>query len=154
MGKPFIGLIYMVNAVMVTILQIPVMRYIVRYKPLGRMLLASLIYAAGYFIVGQAGGLGMIIIAIAIITIAEIIESPTAAAYISSMAPAREAGAYMGAHSMANLTGWLMGPLVGGLFLDNISSYSLAWTEISSLGIIAAIGFAGLMMKDNRRSIT
>ena len=118
------------------------------------MLTASLIYASGYFLVGQAGGLAMIIMAIVIITIAEIIESPTAAAYISSMAPASEAGAYMGAHSMANLTGWLMGPLVGGLILDSNKSYSLAWTEISSLGIIAAIGFAVLMTKDNRRSIT
>jgi MFS family permease len=118
------------------------------------MLVASLIYAAGYFLVGQAGGLVMIIIAIVIITTAEIIESPTAAAYISSMAPSNEAGAYMGAHSMANLMGWLMGPMVGGLFLDNASSYKLAWTEISSLGIIAAIGFTWLMIKDSRKSTT
>jgi|GEM_PF-3270276 len=154
MGKPFIGLIYMVNAIMVTILQIPTMRYIVKFNPLLRMLVASLIYAAGYFLVGQAGGLVMIIIAIVIITTAEIIESPTAAAYISSMAPSNEAGAYMGAHSMANLMGWLMGPMVGGLFLDNASSYKLAWTEISSLGIIAAIGFTWQMIKDSRKSTT
>ena len=113
-SKPFIGLIYMVNAAMVAIMQVPVMRYLVKFSPLLRMLWASLIYTAGYFLVGQAGGFAMIVLAIIVITTAEIIESPTAAAYVSSMAPASESGAYMGAHSMANLLGWLMGPLVVG----------------------------------------
>jgi len=151
MSKPFIGLIYMVNAAMVIILQVPVMRYIVRFNPLLRMLAASLIYTAGYFLIGQAGVFAMVILAIVIITTAEIIESPTAAAYVSSMAPSSEAGAYMGAHSMANLLGWLMGPLVGGLVLDNIASVSMAWTTISMLGVVAAVGYTWLMIKDKNR---
>ncbi len=152
--KAYIGLIYMVNAVIVILLQIPALKYLIRFNPLLRMLMASLIYAAGYFLVGQSVGIFMIIAAVVIITFAEIIESPTAAAYVSSMAPLSEAGAYMGAHSMANLTGWLMGPLVGGLILDNITSTSSAWTVLSSLGVFAAIGFGVMMLKENNRVTT
>jgi len=108
------------------------------------MIIAGLLYSAGYFFVGHATGILTIIVGVLIVTFGELIESPTSSTYVSSLAPPGKSGAYMGANGMALMLGWSVGPFVGGMLLDYTKTPIHAWTGISILALVASLGFAVL----------
>jgi len=139
--KMQIGMIFFINAILVTLFQVPLAHKIRHLKSLRLMIIAAVVYAIGYLGVGIAGGFTGIIAGIVIVTIGEMIESPTASAYVSSLAPAGKSGAYMGAYSMVLMLGWAVGPLVGGLLLDYTTKPIHVWMGISSLALTAGFGY-------------
>ncbi|MFN3821144.1 MAG: MFS transporter, partial [bacterium] len=73
-----IGLLFTVNGLMVAIFQLVVTHITKRGKPLGMLLLAGFLYAIGYFLVGWSVNFMMLILSVAVITLGEMVESPTA----------------------------------------------------------------------------
>jgi MFS family permease len=151
LSKPQIGWLYFQNAAMVATMLIFVSRWLRHVNPLKAMIAASVVYAAGYFLVGQATGMISMIFAMAVITSAEMLEAPTAAAHVSRLAPTGKTGIYMGALNLTMHLGWTTGPLLGGILLDNLAAPVQMWNTVAAMAICAALGFAMLLYISGRK---
>ena len=137
-----LGMLYMVNGLLVVLLQLPTTNLLRNMKLTYQLALGGLIYAIGYGMVGIYSGFTYFLVAIIIVTLGEICMSPPSLALTSRMAPEGRMGRYMGIFSFFVASGWSFGPLYGGFILDYASSSPiLAWTLISSLAMFSAIGY-------------
>jgi MFS family permease len=141
LSKIQIGWLYFENGVMVASLLVVVAGWLKNYNPLRVITIAALLYGTGYLIVGFAPNMLTMIGAVAIVTIAEIIETPIASAYVSSLAPEGMTGIYMGSFSLTMHLGWTVGPLLGGFVMDHTVQPESVWLVISGVALTAAVGF-------------
>ncbi len=141
LAKTQIGWLYFLNGAMVVVLQVFVTKMIRRTAPLRALIGAGLLYGLGFLIVGYAGDMMTMIIAVGVITIAEMIEAPTASTYVSGLAPKGMTGIYMGSFNMTMHLGWSVGPLLGGILMDNMNNPQHVWVVIALVGCAAAGGF-------------
>ncbi|NYT11054.1 MAG: MFS transporter [Methanomassiliicoccales archaeon] len=142
-----IGYLYSINGAMVAILQIPIARLLSTRKMTRALILGSLLYVVGYFIAGLAGGFMLLAICMIIITLGELVVSPTSMNMVANLSPEKERGRYMGVFSFFTATGWSLGPAVGGLLLDSIAEPIILWGAISTIGLVSAVGYAMLGRK-------
>ena len=141
LSKAQIGLLYFVNGGMVVTLQVFATRLIRRFNPLHMLVIGCIIYGLGFALVGRADSLITMLLAVIIITVAEIIEAPTATTIVSKLAPEGLTGMYMGGFNMVIHLGWTVGPLMGGFLLDRVSKPAHMWEAIGMVALLAAFGF-------------
>jgi len=138
-----LGLLFMVNGIVVVLLQWPAARLSARVGIRWGLVLGCLGYALGYFSVGWVTSFGFLIGSMVLITLGEVTFSPTATAAVASMAPEDRVGRYMGFFGLTEALGWSLGPFLGGLLLDRMAGQPvLLWGIIASLGAAAAVGFS------------
>ena len=137
-----LGYLYTMNGLMVVALQIPVTRLLSRVRLTRQLTIGALFYLIGYGAIGTFVGFNYFMVAIIVVTLGEICMSPPSLALTSHLAPEGRMGRYMGVFGFAVASGWSFGPLYGGAILDWMDqSLALAWVVISSLALVAAIGY-------------
>jgi len=141
LSKSQIGFLYFVNGFGVAVAQVYVSKLSNRFHPLAALAVSGVIYALGYAGIGLAFDFPLMIIAMMIITSAEVIEAPTTSAYVARLAPPGLSGTYMGAFNMVLYIGWQIGPLIGGVMMDHFTASVMVWMAIASLAVSAGIGF-------------
>ncbi|HVV81527.1 MAG TPA: MFS transporter [Kofleriaceae bacterium] len=114
-----LGLLYTVNGALVLALQWPALALIRRHGIARVLVGASLGFAAGFALVGVAHGLGGMVVAISVITVAEVLFAPAHQAATAAASDARRLGTGFGLVSFAQMIGVAFAPLVGGLLLDH-----------------------------------
>jgi len=140
--KTQLGVLFSLNGLMVVAFQYFITNFIPVKKLLTALWIGSLIYALGYFTVGMATSFVFLIATVVIITIGEMIVSPSALSYASIIADPHHKGRYLGFFNLSHSLGWSFAPLVGGILLDTFPGKSLSiWGIISACAVIAAIGF-------------
>ncbi len=148
--KTQFGLLCTINGLMVVVFQYFVTRLIPTSKQLSALCIGSLIYAVGYFTVGLAHSFVILITAVIIITIGEMIVSPTTLSYASIIADPQHKGRYLGLFNLSHSLGWSLAPFIGGVLLDTFSGRSLfIWGIISALAVIAALGYSVFKTKNS-----
>ena len=141
-SKNELGFLYLLNGMMIAVLQVPVTRLLAGFKLTTQMALGAFLYAAGYGMVGLHAGLFNFALAIALVTIGEIFISPPSLALISGMAPHGRMGQYMGIFGFFLTSSWSLGPLYGGFILDHLAANpAVAWMVISSLAALSGMGY-------------
>ncbi|MCG7844735.1 MAG: MFS transporter [Methanomassiliicoccales archaeon] len=157
-SKAEIGYLYAINGIMVVLIQFPISRVIKHYRMTRVLAVGSLFYAVGYGLVGLAPSLGMhlpeiltspgftfLAICMFVVTMGEIIVSPSAMALVAKMSPERERGRYQGVYGLVSNFGFSAGPFFGGILYDRyIGDPLVMWIGIGLFGLIAAMGFVGL----------
>lgn len=137
-----LGLLYTLNGLLVVTLQIPATRLIAHWKLTTQLAVGAILHGVGYAMVGLFIGFHSFILAITVVTFGEIIMSPSTLALTSRLAPKGRMGRYMGIFGFFVTAGWSLGPLFGGVLLDRLGHTPwMAWTAISSLALVAAIGY-------------
>jgi len=145
LSKLQLGWIYSLNGTMVTLLQFPVVRFLSPYRMTTSLIAGSVILSGGYVMMGFVGGMGPLAVAMAIVTIGEIIATPAAMNLSASFATEETRGRYMGVHGLFSSFGWSLGPLIGGILLDGAHGVAwIPWSVIGLLGAFAALGFLDL----------
>ena len=140
-----LGLLYTLNGLIVVTLQVPVTHMLSGFRLTTQMAAGALIYAAGYTFIGFCSGYAMFLIAVLIVTTAEIVMSPASLALTARLAPENRKGRYMGIFGFAVSSGWSFGPLYGGLILDAAGHHPvMAWGLISVLAIASGLGYLAL----------
>jgi MFS family permease len=140
--KPQLSILFSVNGLMVVVFQYLITSLIPSRKELSALWIGSVIYGIGYLMVGFSAGMQFLILAVVIITIGEMIVTPTSLSYASIIAGDAHKGRYLGFFNLGQSLGWAVAPLVGGVLLDTYSGRSInIWAVISVLALIAAIGF-------------
>ena len=140
--KAQFGRLFMLNALMVIILQYPTTSLIEKIKSMRKLQAGMLIYAFGFFSFGGADSLMFLTVSVIIITIGEMIFAPTANAVVANIAPEHAKGRYMGVYGLFRSFGWSIAPFIGGLLLDSFMDQGMIlWGVIGIIGFIAFVGY-------------
>jgi MFS family permease len=149
-----LGYLYALNGIMVVLIQFPVARMINRHRMTRVIAFGSLLYAIGYGIVGLAPTIGVnmpyliapgfayLAMCMIIVTMGEIVVSPSSMTLVAKMSPDKERGRYQGVYGLVSNFGFSAGPFFGGVIYDSfIGDPLILWAAIGSFGLMAALGF-------------
>ncbi len=135
-----IGFLFAVNGVLVVLFQQAATRVVAR-APLTRAVAwGCLFYLAGWSWIGFARGWWPLALGMTIVTVGEIIVSPSLEALAANLAPERLKGRYLGFQGLMQSLGQALGPLLGGLGFEHLSG---RWAPAPWLAAGALAGAAG-----------
>ncbi|MBA3874576.1 MAG: MFS transporter [Anaerolineae bacterium] len=134
------GQILAINALMVVFFQFGMTRNTRRYRPLLIMSLGSLIYGFGLIGYAVSSMLPHFMLAMAVMTVGELMVSPTSNALVANMAPPDKRARYMGIYSLTYTFGTGVGPVAGGVLSDSFGPPAI-WYGGAVTAMLAALGF-------------
>ena len=138
-----LGFLYTLNGVIVVLFQWPAALLGGKIGTRRALTLGAILFAVGYFAVGFAPSFYFLLGTMVVITLGEVVFSPSATTAVANSASEGKMGRYMGFFGLAEAFGWSAGPFVGGWLLDYLGKEPLVmWGLIAAIGVIAAIGFA------------
>ena len=129
------------NATMVVLLQFAITRKIGKKSPMQMMALGALIYAIGFALYGFVSDYALFMVAMAIITIGEMVVTPVAQALVAKFSPEEMRGRYMAVFGISWLLPGAVGPLLAGLVMD-AGKPLWVWYGSGILALVAALGFS------------
>ena len=134
------SLLVTINAVMVVFFQYGMTRYTNRYSPYKVMALGSLVYFAGILSVAFGSTFAHFAISMVIVTLGELIVSPTALTLVANHAPADMRARYMGVLEIMYPLATGIGPVIGGFLNDNVAPVAM-WYSAAAMTMIGAVWF-------------
>lgn len=143
------GYILSLNAAMVVLFQFPITRRLTRYRPMNIMVVGTLFYAVGFAMYGFFSFYILFLLAMAVITIGEMLVSPVSQAIVARLAPEDMRGRYMATYGFSWVIPSAVGPLLAGLTMDYIDP-KWVWYAAGLLGLIAAGAFYYLEVRTGR----
>jgi MFS family permease len=144
------GMLLSLNASMVVLLQFAITRRIKSFTPLMVMIWGTLIYAVGFSMYGYVSAYWLFILAMIIITFAEMLIAPTGQAIVAKLAPEDMRGRYMAVFGFSWTIPNAIGPLLAGLVMDNYNP-SWVWYGAGILMVISACIFGSLQIRSGSR---
>ncbi len=144
------GLLLSLNASMVVLFQFWITRRIKRFHPLKIMAWGMVIYALGFSMYGFVSTFWLFITAMVIITIAEMLVTPTGQAIVAKLSPEDMRGRYMAVFGFSWTIPTAVGPLAAGLIMDNYNP-NWVWYASGIIMLMSASIFARLHMKAAER---
>jgi MFS family permease len=143
------GYILSLNAAMVVLFQFSITRWAARYRPLVMMAVGTLLYAVGFGMYGLVSAYSYFLVAMVIITIGEMMVSPTSQALVAQFAPEDMRGRYMAVFGFSWVIPMAVGPLLAGIIMDN-GDPRWVWHAAGLVGLVAAGAFALLQRRIGR----
>ena len=144
------GYLMSMNAAMVVLFQYSIARWIKNSPPMLMMVLASLLYGIGFSMFGYVGAFGLFMLAMAIITIGEMVHIPVAQSLVAYFAPEDMRGRYMAAFGFTWAIPNIIAPTLAGLVMDNYTP-ELVWYIAGLLAMISALAFFYLFIRTRDR---
>jgi MFS family permease len=89
-------------------------------------------------------------VSMVVMTVGELIQSPTASTYAANRAPEDMRGRYMSLYGLTWPLGAGVGPVLGGWLNDNISPQAI-WIGALVIGLLSSTGFALMALAERRR---
>lgn len=154
-SRNMLGIIYSINGFTIVFLQIPLTMFLDKFgcNLYPRMLMGTLLYGLGYFVLGFATSAMFLMATVVVITLGEIILNPAAYALVSDMAPYKWIGRYMGVFGLLRGVGYAIGPWIGGQLFAKMSGQPIVlWSILSSFALVAMIGFASINVIQKKRA--
>ena len=136
----YFGFLLSMNAVMVVIFQFWITRKMSKYSPMKVMAIGTLFYMVGFGMYGFISESYLFFIAMAIITIGEMIEMPIGQTTAASFAPEDKRGRYMAVFGFHWAIPNLFAILLAGLVIEHIGQ-NWVWYFAGILALISAVGF-------------
>lgn len=147
-----IGVLYSLNGIMIVALQYSAARYLERFRLTTSLIAGTLLYAIGYGAVGLSTGFWPLAACMILITLGEIVYSPSAMNIVSRMAKPETRGRYMSFSDMMFGAGFAFGPAIGGFLMDRYAdSIETMWLLMAGLLIICGFGFLLLRSRVGRQ---
>ncbi len=146
LSETSVGFLFAINGLLVVLFQQAATRFVSRH-PLSRVAAAGcLFYVAGWSWIGFATGFPALAFGMAIVTMGEIVVSPSLEALGANLAPAGLKGRYLGFQGLLQSFGQALGPLFGGLGFQHFSGRltPAPWIAAGALAGAAGWGFRRL----------
>ena len=137
------GWLISINAAMVVLLQFPITRRIEKNPPMLMMALGAFCVAVGLFLYGFVNTFSLFVVAMAILTVGEIVTIPIANAVVANFAPEEMRGRYNFVYGNSWGISFAVGPYLAGLIMDNYNPNWL-WYACGMIGMLAVTGFLAL----------
>lgn len=135
------------------LLQLPVTRYLIPYSYPHGLMGSLLFWGAGFVLIWACGvaseaALAWAVAALGLLAIAMIIYTPIASSLVVALAPDSLRGVYLSLNSQCWAVGYLIGPALGGIAMDQSPSIAHAYW----LGLTASLllGFLTLQRLDRQ----
>ena len=148
----YYGYILSLNAIMVVVMQFWVSRRSEKLPPLIAMIIGAVFSTFGYALFGFVEGIWMFAVAMAILTIGEMIIDPMSQTLAAKFSPPDMRGRYMAALHFSLSLSNLFTPYLAGLVIDNYEPKWI-WYTCGIVGIIAIFGFLILHYRLKSRGI-
>ena len=148
-SKSSLGLIFSMNAFLVIFLQIPVTAFISgkRICLKKQLLLGTVLYITGYFLLGFCSNLWMLGGCVVILTFGEMVIQPAVYSAAAGECVPENAGRILAAFSTFRGAGYAIGPWFGAQFFERMSSPVLLWGALSAFAAASFICFLFLREK-------
>lgn len=143
------GYILSLNAAMVVLFQFSITRWTSKYRPLIIMTVGTVLYAIGFAMYGFVSTFVMFLMAMAIITIGEMLVTPVSQAIVARLAPDTMRGRYLAVYGFSWVIPFAVGPLLAGLVMDNLDP-SWVWYACGIVGLVAALAYYQLEWRVGR----
>lgn len=145
------GFIPTTNALMVVFLQLLVTRLTKRHPPMLTLAVGSFFYAAALTSVGWGRGFWSFLASMVVLTIGELILSPTSTTMAANLAPADMRGRYMSIFGLTWSFAHGIGPVFGG-FMNDTFGPSAIWYGAGAVGMLSTLGFLALSYRYDHRT--
>lgn len=135
-----ISIVFTVNALICVFLQLTATQFTARQHPFRGLILSSALYGvaiAGYALIPSVP---WYCVCMAVMTIGEIILSPTMMAFTARRAPFDARARYMGLYNLAYPVGYAIGPAIAGLIFEYVAPQAI-WINGGVFCLIAMVGF-------------
>ncbi|MBY9015904.1 MAG: MFS transporter [Candidatus Lokiarchaeota archaeon] len=136
----YFGFLLSMNAVMVVVFQLWITGKLSKYSPMKVMAIGTLFYMVGFSLYGFVSEPYLFFIAMAFITIGEMIEMPIGQTATASFAPEDKRGRYMAVFGFHWAIPNLFGVLLAGLVMEYIGP-NWVWYFAGILSLFATVGF-------------
>ena len=147
------GSLLSLNALMVVLLQFPITRRIEKKPPLLMMAAGMVLYTIGFAMYGFVSTTLFFAIAMAILTLGEMLIAPVAQSLVAYFSPENMRGRYMAIFGISGAIPFALGPLLAGLVMDNASDQRVLWYIVGIIGVFATLGFLWLHHKLSRKTL-
>jgi MFS family permease len=137
------GFLLSMNAIMVVLFQFWITKIVSKYAPMKMMAFGTLFYMIGFGMYGFISATYLFFVAMAIITVGEMIVTPVAQAAAASFAPEDKRGRYMAVFSFQWAIPSLFGVLVAGIVMESLGP-NWVWYFAGILSLISIVGFWSL----------
>ena len=137
------GLLLSMNALMVVLFQFWITKRISKYAPMKVIAVGALFYMVGFGMYGFISEVYLFFIAMAIITIGEMIVTPIQQTVVASFAPEDKRGRYMAMYGFSWAIPSLFGVLIASL-IKVIIGPNWIWYIAGILSLITMVGFWSL----------
>ncbi|WP_052050822.1 MFS transporter [Leptolyngbya sp. KIOST-1] len=122
LGEGTLSLLFTGHVVLAAIAQLPVARWLKRYRPAQGLMMSALLWGLGFGLVWLSGTgqfpLAWGGLALGIMALAMVAYTPIGSTLVVALAPDALRGVYLSVNSMCWAIGYLIGPPVGGWALD------------------------------------
>ncbi|HEY9298898.1 MAG TPA: MFS transporter, partial [Phormidium sp.] len=118
-----ISLLFSWHMVLAILTMIPISRFLKRFNHPQALMISALLWGIGFSLIWFIGGVPELqliwaIMAMAILAIATVSYTPSAAAFVADIAPASLRGVYLSINSLCWAIGYAIGPPLGGWAMD------------------------------------
>lgn len=134
------GLLLTFNAALVIIFQFWITRRLQKASPMKMLALGSLLLSAGVALFGFVSGYNLFFLAIGLMTVGDMIQTPFGQSLVAKFSPEHMRGRYMAIFALTWNIPFAFGPYLGGLILDNWNP-SLLWYASGLAGLASAGGY-------------
>ena len=134
------GLLLSMNALMVVLFQFWITKRISKYAPMKMMAFGTLFYMIGFGMYGFISETYLFFVAMAILTVGEMVVIPVSQAAVAHFAPEDKRGRYMAVYGYHWSIPTLFGVIIAGLIMDYFKPI-LVWYLAGILCLMAVIGF-------------
>lgn len=149
-GASAYGLVMAINGLLIIALQPSITEWSGKRDTSNVLVAAALLYGIGFALHGAYAHVAMHAVAVAVWTMAEILESPTRSTIVAAMAPDDARGRYQGALVMMWGVAQLVSPKLGTSIWEYASPSAL-WLGCLGLAIVVAGGYAVTAAARRRR---
>ena len=146
------GAMMSMNAALVVLFQFWISRKIKKYPPMMMMILASILYGIGFSMFAIVDMVFLFFLAMAIITIGEMVHIPTSQSLATSFAPEDMRGRYMAAFGVSWAIPNTIAPFLAGLVMDNYEP-NIVWIIAGLISIASATAFGFIFLKTKNGSL-
>jgi MFS family permease len=148
LSASLVGILFSVNGFMVVFFQYPIARFLERFKLTTSLILGSLFYAVGFACVGFCTTFWMLFGAMFVITMGELVVTPSSQTMVAQMAPPEARGRYMSVNGFISYIGTAVGPAFGGQLMDTYSNkIFMMWVILGAIEIACAAGYLFLRLR-------
>jgi MFS family permease len=140
------GFIPTTNAIMVVAFQVLVTNITKRFKPIGVMMIGTVFYAIATGAIVFFTGFWGFWLCMVVLTIGELIISPTSTTFTADLAPADMRGRYMSIYGLTWSIAFGIAPVFGGFLNDNFGPKAI-WIGGAAIGVLSILAFAMLRAK-------
>ena len=150
LSEQYFGWILSLNAAMVVLFQFAITRRTEKYPPFLILSVGTLFLVVGFGMYGFISIYTHFMVAIAIITIGEMLVAPVGQAIAARLAPEHMRGRYMAFYDFAWMIPGALGMYLAGLVMDYFDPRWI-WYAAGLIGIVAVFVFLGLHVIEHEK---